>query len=60
MMLSVEVDNLVDVVFGLAPSSGPVGIVVDEPQDLPIHKMRLTEVKGQETFGDSEYMLQIS
>ncbi|WFD28761.1 hypothetical protein MNAN1_003775 [Malassezia nana] len=61
LLLSVDVDDttyLADVGFGLAPFSGPMRMVLDEEQDLPLHKMRLVDVQGQEVFGYSDYLVQ--
>ncbi|WFD28147.1 hypothetical protein MNAN1_003153 [Malassezia nana] len=62
MLLSVDVDNtiyLADVGFGSATFSGPVRMVLNEEQDLPLHKVRLVDVQGQEAFGYSDYLVQL-
>ena len=62
MLLLVEVEDtayLADVGFGSATFSGPLRFVIDEVQELPLNKVRLVDVKGQEAFGGSEYLVQI-
>lgn len=62
MLVSLDVEGtryLADVGFGAATFSGPVRFVIDEPQELPLNKIRLVDVKDQEEFGGCEYLVQV-